>query len=336
MHIFCTLFDSKYIDKGIALYESLETVDSDFKLYVFAFDQIAYDILCDLKFKKMQVISLAEFETERMLEVKKERSAAEYCWTCTPITLDYVLRVFNESECTYLDADLYFFGSPGSLLEEIKSTGDSVIITEHRFSPELKAKLLPESGKYCVQFNTFLNNQEGQRVLQIWKSQCLDWCFYAKNGEKKGDQKYLENWVSTYEGVHELQHLGGGVAPWNLSQYSLKDSKDLILSFNGYDFPLVFYHFQNIRYLPFGLINLKSGTSDRLLKVRIYFPYLQHIEKIREMLQKEYGHTFSIKKAYYSNPLLKFIQNYVMPFKINVLSDIVSKKTIRKYNGSTN
>lgn len=335
MHIFCTLFDSKYIDKGIALYESLIKVETDFTLYVFAFDQIAYNILVDLNFEKIKLISLKEFETERMLEVKKERSPAEYCWTCTPITIDYVLRVFNEPQCTYLDADVYFFNSPDQLFAEIQGTSDSVIITEHRFSPELVDKLLPESGKYCVQFNTFLNNLAAQQVLHVWKGQCLDWCFYTKEGDKKGDQKYLETWTSTYEGIHELQHLGGGVAPWNLSQYSLTDSKNLVLSYEGKDFPLIFYHFQNIRYLPFGLINLKSGTRNAILKKRIYSPYLYNIEQIRKMLKTKYGLSFSTKKAYFSNPILKFIQNYIMPFKINVLSDIVTVRTIRNYDDST-
>lgn len=33
---FCTLFDSYYLDKGLALYSSLEKVSEDFTLYVFA------------------------------------------------------------------------------------------------------------------------------------------------------------------------------------------------------------------------------------------------------------------------------------------------------------
>ena len=42
---FCTLFDSYYLDKGLALYSSLEKVSEDFTLYVFCFDEDSYEIL---------------------------------------------------------------------------------------------------------------------------------------------------------------------------------------------------------------------------------------------------------------------------------------------------
>ena len=330
MLIFCTLFDSKYLDKGIALYESLSNVEDDFKLYVFAFDIKAYDILTRLNYKSMIVISLKEFETERMLKIKQERSTAEYCWTCTPITIDYVLKTFREPHCTYLDADLYFFSSPSILLEELCQYQKSVIITDHRFAPEKSKKSCRRSGKYCVQFNTFMNDEQGKEVLETWKEQCLDWCFYTPYGERMGDQKYLETWTTDYSCVHELQHLGGGVAPWNISQYSLFDEEKKLLLHKKSSFSLVFYHFQNIRYLPLDLVNLRSETKDKKLKNAIYRPYLKHIEIIRAMLKKEYQLVFSIKKSCYKNPILRFIQNYIMPFKITNFSDIMSLRKLRK------
>ncbi|NCB71844.1 MAG: glycosyl transferase [Clostridia bacterium] len=324
------MFDSKYLDKGIALYESLCSIEDEFKLYVFAFDQRTYDILSGQNYKKMRLVSLQEFETEQMLKIKQERSAAEYCWTCTPIIIDYVLREFSEPHCTYLDADLYFFASPKVLFQELQDSNKSVIITEHRFPPSEQNQMVERAGKYCVQFNTFLNNKQAKEVLGTWKDQCLDWCFYTPNGDRMGDQKYLESWTSDYSCVHELQHLGGGVAPWNISQYSLFDESKKILRYKQSAFPLVFYHFQNIRYLPFNLVNLRSGTKDRKLKNAIYLPYLKHIEMIRTMLHNEYQLIFSIKKSCYQNPLLRVIQNYVMPFKITSLSDIVSLRKLRK------
>ena len=42
---FCTLFDSYYLDKGLALYLSLKKVCDNFRLYVFCFDDVAFQIL---------------------------------------------------------------------------------------------------------------------------------------------------------------------------------------------------------------------------------------------------------------------------------------------------
>ena len=44
-NIFCTLFDSNYLDKGLVLYDSMCKHMSQFKLYVFACDKKCYEIL---------------------------------------------------------------------------------------------------------------------------------------------------------------------------------------------------------------------------------------------------------------------------------------------------
>ena len=45
MNIYCTLFDSNYLDKGLVLYHSLCACEPDFRLYVFAFDERCREVL---------------------------------------------------------------------------------------------------------------------------------------------------------------------------------------------------------------------------------------------------------------------------------------------------
>lgn len=45
MLTFCTLFDSNYIDKGIVLQRSMESVIPNYKLYILAMDDRCYEIL---------------------------------------------------------------------------------------------------------------------------------------------------------------------------------------------------------------------------------------------------------------------------------------------------
>lgn len=328
------MFDSNYLDKGLALYHSLEKVCTDFKLYIFAFDEICENILCDLNLKKAVVVSQKDFETEEMLSVKTQRSNAEYCWTCTPISIEYVLKYYKEPICTYIDADLYFFRDPKVLLEEICSNAYSILLTEHRFPNTDKGqKLLRKNGKYCVEFNSFKNDECGLIALEWWKEKCLQWCYYKHEEYRMGDQKYLDDWMVRFEGVKELRNLGGGVAPWNISQYELKSymGSEIILSeiLTNAEFNLIFYHFQDIRYINYRFVNIRSKCNSKKLKTVLYVPYLTVIENIRAMLKKEYGYIVLIEKHCSGNPFVAFIQKNINKYRINSFSDIVNLKKLR-------
>lgn len=338
MMTFCTLFDSYYLDKGIALYRSLENVTQDFTLYIFCFDDSSFEILSAMHFEHAVILHNSCLETPELLQLKKERSKAEYCWTCTPLTIDYVLQHYPVDSCTYIDADLYFYTDPKVLFEEIEAHNADATIVEHRFQNDaLGRKLEERSGKYCVQFNHFRKNQNGQKILHWWRDRCLEWCFDIAEPDRMGDQKYLNKFTTLFEGVHELQHQGGGVAPWNLRKYSIvsvSGSDIRMRDKEGTEFPLVFYHFQNIRYMPGRRVNIKSQTSNRKLKYAVYVPYLMEIEDIRKMLIAQYGLDFSPKKMVLSsNPVVGFLQKHFAALKIRHLSDVMDLDRLEKYQG---
>ena len=106
---FCTLFDSFYLDKGLALYRSLERQTNNFKLFIFSFDDKAYEVLQKMQLKNAVVLHHTVIEDDVLLSLKKERSKAEYNWTCTPVIIEYVLKKYKVENCTYSDADMYFF-----------------------------------------------------------------------------------------------------------------------------------------------------------------------------------------------------------------------------------
>ncbi|MCI8375974.1 MAG: glycosyl transferase [Lachnospiraceae bacterium] len=333
---FCTLFDSYYLDKGLALYHSLKKVSDSFTLYVFCFDDKSYEILSEKKYPHMQTLHHTCFETEELLTLKKERSKAEYCWTCTSVIIEYVLDHFQVGSCTYLDSDLYFYADPQILFDEINDKSADVIIVPHRFKDDRKGRQMEErNGKYCVQFNYFRQTAAGRKVLSWWKEKCFEWCYDIPEPERMGDQKYLNSFIPNFAGVYELEHLGGGVAPWNLEQYHFCNEGNerlMMQSKTGQTFPLVFYHFQNLRYLPGNKVNIKSQTKDKKLKYKIYIPYLQEIEKIRRELREIYGLSFEPKKLQRSsNKLMGFLQRHFAAFKIQSLSDILDLNRLEKY-----
>lgn len=333
MITFCTLFDSYYLDKGLALYRSLERYSKEFKLYIFCFDDKSYEVLDGLGLKAAVIIHHSRIEDDELLELKKERSKAEYCWTCTPVIIEYVLKHYQEESCTYIDADLYFFRDPRILFDEIRKADANIVITEHRFKDNWNGRrLCKRSGRYCVEFNYFDQSDNAWEALIWWKQKCFEWCYHRYEPDRMGDQKYLERFPELFRGVHELAAPGGGVAPWNLGRYRLcreeKGQPVLADKETGDEFPLIFYHFQNLRYLSENTVNISSGTHSRKTKDAIYRPYLAEIEGCRREL-KEYGITFSVKKIYSSNRLIAFLQGNVLRFKVKSMTDIYHLEQFR-------
>jgi hypothetical protein len=274
MLTFCTLFNTAYLSRGLAMYQSLEEHCAKFHLYIFAFDTHCFDLLSDLNLPCATIISLNEFEDDKLLAVKAERTSGEYCWTCASSTIKYCLETYKLEHCTYIDADLLFFNDPAVLIAEMGSK--SVLITEHRYTPCYEQS--KTSGKYCVQFMTFKHTVEGMEVLNWWIDACLNWCFNRFEDGKFGDQKYLDDWLSRFKTVHVLKHLGGGVAPWNVQQYSFKTSSNVVRGeelLTGQEFDLIFYHYHDFQYTGINCYSL-SNESYKILRnpvKHIYRPY---------------------------------------------------------------
>ena len=274
---FCTLFDVNYLSRGITLYRSLEKVCPSFHLYVFVFDDATKSFLSSNKtsYPYLTVISLQEFEDEALLAVKTSRSIAEYCWTSTPSTILYCLEKFELDHCTYIDADMFFYSNPQPLVDEM---GDkSVLISEHRYTGAYDQASY--SGIYCVQFMCFKNTKDGLNVLQWWRNRCLEWCYARLEDGKFGDQKYLDDWTTRFANVHVLQHLGGGVAPWNVQQYTITEEMVVYEKKTGARFPLVFFHYHGLKFFNDNKVSLCGSLYelDGSIKLQLYFPYVRTV-----------------------------------------------------------
>lgn len=284
---FCTLFNSNYLSRGLALYESLQKHCPGFKLYVFAFDDNCYNFLKAQNHAHLVPISLQEFEDEQLLAVKPSRSMAEYCWTCTPSTILFCIAKFNLPSCTYIDADMIFYNNPAILLAEMGN--DSVLISEHRYTKLYDQSKL--SGIYCVQFMCFKNTPQGIKVLNWWRNACLDWCYARFEDGKFGDQKYLDNWPTTFEGIHVMQNPGGGIAPWNVQQYDFKNSNGqlvLITKAGKREYPVIFFHFHGVKFYSNDTIALTSPIYEinKAVKDIFYIPYIRTLLVISAQLKE--------------------------------------------------
>jgi hypothetical protein len=251
-HHFCTLFDSGYLVKGLAMLESLARHCPGAHVHVLCMDERTHQILSQINLAFVSLIRLQEVETEALLEAKKDRGVAEYCWTLSPCLPYFVLERHRHIDfITYVDADLLFYSSVQPLFDEI---GDaSIAIIEHRFSERLKDREV--NGRFCVEWVSFRRDEEGMACLSRWRDQCIEWCYYRLEEGRMGDQKYLDEWPSRYKACHILMHAGAGIAPWNYSRYRF--SRDSGGRITVDDAPLIFYHFHQFQLLS-------NGGSDRL------------------------------------------------------------------------
>ena len=291
----CTLFGFNYLDKGLALYGSLERVATDFVLYVLAMDDDCYAYLEKWHGRHLVPIRLTDFENEALLKAKAERSFGEYCWTCSSSLIRYVLDRYAEQACAYIDADMYFYADPAVLFKELENRGGSVLLTGHRFNRCERQRTLVV-GRFCVEFNLFLNRREAREALDVWIGQCLEKCSSHPDDDSFGDQKYLDEWLDKYEFVRETLHPGAGVAPWNIAQYRLVShdtaSGCCVLKWRTEVAELVFYHFEGISYRDrhHAKLNLYRywGIDDRLVRA-LYTNYLKVIEQFKQQIQERTG-----------------------------------------------
>lgn len=297
--IFCTLFDSNYLDKGLALYRSMRKHIGAFSLYIFAFDDECFDVLSDMRLKNVIIVPLKEIMNETMQEIQKKRTRAEFCWTSTAVIIEYVLQSFHEKICTYIDADIYFFANPEPIIQEILDEKCSVGLVEHRFERNaIYGEKVFDYGRYCIQFNTFLNDEHGRKVLKDWKEDCLQWCYNKCENGRFGDQKYPDKWQQAYACVHVSTLLGAGVAPWNLHRYNhiSRRSGSVWMKYRNKQFPILFYHFEGMKYLDAHKIYLnmwKYGKWGMNRKIYVlYSEYFAVIRSVRKQLLIVYGITF--------------------------------------------
>jgi hypothetical protein len=280
MYYFCTYFDNRYLPMGMALYQSLKKQCPSFELWVLCMDRTCYDILFKLQLPNVHLIPLEDFEAgdEKLLTAKRNRTLIEYYFTCTPSLPLFILNHYPEvDQITYLDADLFFFNSPMPLFDEIGLY--SIAIVEHRFPPHLRH--LENTGIYNVGWLSFKRDEQGLACLQWWREQCIEWCYDRVEDARYADQKYLDTWPDRFSGVVILRHKGANLAPWNISNYTVREDRGHVWVDEQ---PLIFYHFHGLKKVNDWLYNhnlavYRVKISSSVVR-SIYAPYIANVLKV--------------------------------------------------------
>ena len=281
MKYYCTLFDVNYLPNFLALHESLKDKAIDFKIYAFCMDESSFQFLAeDYKQSSIVPVSLSQLIAffPELENVKKQRSIVEFYFTCSPFICTYVMS--NNPTCShvvYLDADLYFFGSPQLVFDELEEA--SVGIIEHKFYGW--GKRYVKYGKFNVGLVVFKNDDIGKACLKFWLTKCEEWCFdyYDEINMRFGDQKYLDEWETKFNNVKIIKQKGANLAPWNVGQYSLTVDNSGAIFIDKEQ--LVFYHFASFKQLEPNLFTTSMSRyfarPSKVLKLNIYTFYLKKL-----------------------------------------------------------
>ena len=295
MRNYCTLFDSGYIARGLALAGSLNEHCSPCRLFMLCMDDEAEVLLGQLGTPNIIPVRLADLENEdrELADVKATRNTVEYYFTCKASLVRYVLAKHTECErVTYLDADLFFFSDPAELDNEI--AGSSVAVIEHRFSPGNRR--LYKYGRFNAGWLSVRNDVTGHNCIDWWRSRCLEWCHDYVEGDRYADQKYMDKFPELFNAVI-VGNIGANLAPWNIGNYKLTYEGGKLFVDRQ---PVVFYHFQGVKRL-FGPL-VESGLASyrqqlaTVARDHLYMPYLEKwheaerkVDKIRQSLISQEG-----------------------------------------------
>lgn len=254
------------------------------EVVVLAMDEPAARELGRLCLNHVRVISIDTLDDSELSKLREVRAPREFCWTCTPAFARWM--VVNSAEgdlVVYLDADLYFFGNPRPLLDELGDAGN-ILIHEHRYSPD-RAHFERTSGRFNVGLVAFRVGPEARSCVERWRMQTFEKCELDPANGYCGDQGYLNEWPSLYPGLRIIRNLGAGVAPWNVNQYRVERSNGQP-AVDGQ--PVVFFHYHALEMLTepgfgFVAVNPSSGYvfPRETLKV-FYKPYAKLMRRIEQ------------------------------------------------------
>lgn len=260
---FCTLFDKNYLSKGLALFDSLNHHCHEMSIFVLCLDDFTFNYLTQSTIKNIIPIPLSELEDfdKELLAAKNNRTLIEYYFTMSPCLPLFLLKKNpNMPWICSLDADIYFYDNPKPIFDSFEKKY-SILITPHKFTPELLETGIEQYGIFNVSFQAFKNDRAGLDCLEKWRLNCISWCKneYDSPNDRFADQKYLGTWLTDFPNkVMILDDEISGLAVWNINNYSLSFKNNNVFS-NGKR--IVFYHFHAL------------NTFDEKLNERVFQRY---------------------------------------------------------------
>ena len=267
MNYFITLFNYNFLPQGLAMINSLNK-NSQCLIWIVCLDDKIYDFLKKKNLGFVELIEIKDLEKTMKYNYKKGRSFIEYCWMLTPFLFKYIFeKNKNVKELTYVDADLFFFKNLNPIFEEFKSSNKDIFITEHGYHKDHNKT--DKSGKFCVQFLTFKNNNDAEKVRNEWELKCIESTAIDHKRNILGDQKYFDGLYDKYSANFCVsKNLNFYQAPWTLNRFKPEEA--------------ILFHFHTLRVEKKKIRLYSYYDLEENIITKIYLPYLKVLKNILE------------------------------------------------------
>jgi len=280
--IICTLFDHRYLPRGLCMINSIRAHGGHQQVWVLCLSAECERALEDLALPNVHPLALRELERHipSLNTVKVQRKPIEYYFTCMAALHRYIFDTVPEANGTmYVDADIQFFANPNLVFDAIGEAPVAVI--PHNFPPALRERFR-RFGLYNAGWSAFRRTPEGMACLDWWLARSIEWCHDYVDGDRYANQGYLMHFKEMAPQTKILAQKGFNCAPWNIGGYDVREENGEILVDGE---RLVFFHFHGLK-LHYGVFYFDSHRDygaplTRLVRNRIYKPY------VREMLVQE-------------------------------------------------
>lgn len=326
-HNFCTVFSKASLYRGLLLHKSLQTYDSDFRLFIVCLEEETHELVQSMNLRNVILIPLIKIEEVdyELVSIKNTRDNKEYSWTLkAPLMLYLFKHIYELNNIVYIDGDIEFYANPDPIYEELKD--NSIMLTRERFYIQNNSSWYKQYGNFNGGIIAVNKDDNALNALRWLRKKCIDWCYNKLENGLYGDQIYLVNMVNEFDNIHIARNMGLNVTAW-YSHASVVEKSDETFYIN--DVPIVFYHYSGLIYYNKNEYDLcvYIGLPEDLIEL-IYIPYLNRLqESIRSV--EHYDSSFYTNSVVDINE--SFVKNYFSIEDSDVLLDKYKLKLVFKY-----
>jgi hypothetical protein len=277
-----TSFTFSYLAKARVLAESLKKHHPDWHFIALITDIPPEELEFDIEKEQFdEVVWSKDLPVENFEEWIGAHNIVEACTAVKGPALNLFASSGRFDVVMYLDPDVAVFASLKPIIDLLEH--DQVILTPHQLSPEKHDDHIAiidnelsstKHGVYNLGFVCVKCEGSGLKFAEWWAERLKKYCRDDIPNGMFTDQKWCDLVPAYFDNVKILRDPGYNVASWNISQRTIKTTKEGDITVNGY--LLRFYHFTKLG--PIGRKMSERYAGDNYEVYELWKWYERRIE----------------------------------------------------------